>query len=208
MINPSEPGHITNYTRTDAELFEFWLFCLFVRGKNADVQARKLDAFLDIMGGVRSIVNSHSLIFEDDIRSALEQVKAGQYDTLTAAIIDTLNQMSIFGTGWLRVASVEDLEKIRGVGPKTARFFVMNSRENQRYAALDTHILQFLHDREGCAVPKNTPPTGQRYRDLENTFLLIADYEGVKPEVLDLAVWRASRERHSQAWREYLPADT
>lgn len=205
MLDPSSPQDIRNFKRTDEELFEFWLFCLFVRGKNADVQAVKLDQFLKELGGRDQFFHNHHRYMSEQIDGALRKAKVGQYDSLTLAITQTLENIDKFGNGWLRHASVTELEQIQGVGPKTSRFFVINIRPNQRHAALDTHILTFLGDHYGIEVPKNTP-TGSRYSVIEQKFLDVADEEGIEPEVLDLAVWRATRETSPRDWRKYVDA--
>ena len=196
-------NRVMNTNRSDAELLEFWLFCLFVRGKNADIQVYKLHQFMEVFGGIDSFLRDRASHSDIEIESALRRVKAGQYDSLRNAICATLDNMTVFGDEFLRTASLEDLENIPGVGPKTARYFLMNTRADQRYAALDTHILHFLEAREGIPVPKTTP-TGQRYRELEEIFLLIADFEDVSPVALDIAVWRASREDNNPlGWHRY-----
>lgn len=191
-----DPKNVTDHNRTDEDLWEFWLFCLFVRGKNADVQAGKLEQFLNEM--LRRIWCFSS------IYGALQAVRSGQYQTLARAIWQTHQNLSE-NPRYLRDATVKDLEEIPGVGPKTSRFFVLHTRANARVAVLDTHILKFLWEREGLPVPKNTPQSAKQYQALEEAFLLIADYEDVNPAHLDLAVWRASREEHSLAWRSYMP---
>jgi len=54
----------------------------------------------------------------------------------------------------LATCSVSDLEKIRGIGPKTARMFVLCARPNQKLAVLDTHILSFMREELGINTPK------------------------------------------------------
>jgi thermostable 8-oxoguanine DNA glycosylase len=65
----------------------------------------------------------------------------------------------------------------------------MHSRPNQRIAVLDTHILHWLRD-QGVAAPKTTPLKGsKKYKDLELTFLTLADKLGEDPAILDLRIW-------------------
>lgn len=203
-----DPNVVAKFDRNNKELLEFWLFCLFVRGKNADIQRYKLEQFIDNVcaatGKSKKEWAAGLLFFANEIliENALRAAGSGQYTSLVKAIRET--SVHIWkDSDFLRNCTLEDLESIPGVGPKTARYFLMNTRPDQRLAALDTHILQFLEAREGIEVPKSTP-TGKRYGELEDTFLLIADFEGVSPVELDLAVWRASRERHPLAWREFM----
>ena len=196
-----DPNDVTNFRRTDDQLMEFWLFCLFVRGKNADVQAVKLDQFIDLCGGWRGLGNIYTAP-KCEIERNLRAVKAGQYGTLTSAIHTTLRKQAQ-NEWFLRHASISDLEAIHGVGPKTARYFILHTRAKARVAALDTHILQFLGDRSGQDVPKTTPPAGRRYEELEQDFLFYADFYGVDPAGFDLAIWQASRESYPMDWHRY-----
>jgi thermostable 8-oxoguanine DNA glycosylase len=65
----------------------------------------------------------------------------------------------------------------------------MYSRPDQRYAALDTHILKWLRSR-GHDVPKSTPSSKKKYKEIEQLFLFIADDLGVDPSVLDSFIWQ------------------
>lgn len=85
--------------------------------------------------------------------------------------------------------TIEDLEAIRGIGPKTSRFFMLWTRENAQYAALDTHVLKFLREL-GYNAPKSTP-TGKKYRELEKVFLEEAARRGKTPRELDAEVWNS-----------------
>jgi len=206
-----DPNLVTNYNRDDDDLLEFWLFCLFVRGKNANVQALKLEQFVRLLLGATQkttltqamkAVNTNSAIAENLVSALLLRVKAGQYGTLAAAIQETANRID-YKADFLRCASACDLEAIHGVGPKTARYFILHTRPKARVAALDTHILRYLGDRTDMTVPSSTP-TGKRYAELEEAFLLMADFEGVDPAAMDLAIWQASRETNHADWRRYL----
>lgn len=200
-----DPNTVTKFDRTDEELLEFWLFCLFVRGKNADVQAKKLSDFTDLCCQTPNAwisLTSGLIQKRDHVDGMLRSVRSGQYETLTSAIQETAERLKK-DSAYLRTASVADLESIFGVGPKTARYFVMHTRPKAGVAALDTHILRYLGYRTDVKVPKTTP-TGKKYKELEDTFLLMADFEGVDPAAMDLAIWRASRETHPMDWRRFL----
>jgi thermostable 8-oxoguanine DNA glycosylase len=88
----------------------------------------------------------------------------------------------------LRRCTVEDLEAIPGIGPKTARCFLIHSRRGVRHAGLDTHVLKYMRDL-GFEVPKSTP-TGRRYREIEARFLELADSSGMSLAEFDLSIWR------------------
>ncbi|NBP02621.1 MAG: hypothetical protein EBU90_21370 [Proteobacteria bacterium] len=88
----------------------------------------------------------------------------------------------------LKTCSVSDLESVRGIGPKTARCFLMHSRRGARYAGLDTHALKYMREK-GIDVPKSTP-TGKKYLELEAKFLELADRSGKSVAEFDLEIWR------------------
>lgn len=210
MINPKR---ITKFDRTHEELEEFLLFCVVVAGKNAQQQALKLDHFLrslrfaygfETLEPFRAIL----LALDDNLMPFLQEAKLGQYHRLMRCFEEL-----VYSNFDLRKVSVEDLEKVYGIGPKTARLFVLHSRPNQRLAVLDTHILKFLKvynenklmawwpnlqqsphiiqgDISNTIVPKNTP-SRRTYLKLENQFLTIADKLGKLPAELDLEIWRA-----------------
>ena len=192
-----DPNFITKFDRTWDELLELWLFSLFVRGKNADVQAKKLDEFVLQMGGLPKIMERI-----DMVESKLRQVKVGQYGSLTRAIQETLLRLEK-NQDFLKRASARELEEIHGVGPKTARFFILHSRPKACVAVLDTHILRYLKERSGEKIPRNTPPAGKRYEELEKIFLSYADFYEVDPAAFDLAIWRASRETYPMDWHRF-----
>jgi len=197
-----DPNDVTKFNRTDDELLEFWLFCLFVRGKNADVQAKKLAEFIGILGGTQGLYSRVDQFGFPAIDDALRSVGAGQYNTLSHAVNTTFVHIAC-GSDMLRTYTPQQFEGIRGVGPKTARYFILHTRAKARVAALDTHILQFLGDRSGQDVPKTTPPAGRRYEKLEQDFLFYADFYGVDPAGFDLAIWQASRESYPMDWHRY-----
>ncbi len=177
-----DPVDITNYNYTDEQLEVFWLFCLVVAGKTAHTQARLLDDFLGKLEGNGSpfhrIMQS---ITRGDFDDRLKASRLGQYGRLSRAFQESLRMN-------LRTCTVEDLEAIYGVGPKTSRLFIMHSRPNARYAAIDTHILKLLRE-NGYDVPKATP-TGKKYRELEQAFLKLADEAGESPADYDLSTWK------------------
>lgn len=180
MVNPIE---ITKFDRNQRELEEFWLFSMFVAGKNSDFAARKLQSLTSYLG-------DHPLIGQmrgwkpEQVEKLLRLVKVGQYDRLTKAIVGSFKLD-------LRTATLQDLMDVHGVGPKTARFFLLHSRENCECAVLDTHILKFLRANGYLDAPKSTP-SGSRYVLWEGVFLSVCKH--MWPEipiaVVDLNIWR------------------
>ena len=165
-----DPHNITNYNRTTAELEEFLLFAIVVAGKNSQVQARKLSAFLKT---VKAFAIEKGYVFESGdhfanirvannnkvLEFALKRVKMGQYDR----ILKTL-QYIITTPVCPYYATFDDLIKIPGVGPKTANFFLLHSKEDYNEAVLDTHILKWLREIGYDKAPKITPQDPKHYK--------------------------------------------
>lgn len=113
----------------------------------------------------------------------LRESGLGQYNRLAGFMLDSLELPN------LRKATLNDLMRVRGVGPKTARMFLMFTRPDQQYAALDTHLLKHLKA-HGHKVPKATPAEGPTYRRLEAAFLDMVKQSGMTVAEYDLKVWR------------------
>ena len=181
MINPTT---ITNHDRNQRELDEFLLFSIMVAGKSASGTAKKLNQFLThIENGESPLEFVDNLLHEGSLDHMMKQCRLGQYGRLGKAFAGILRFQ-----GHLHEISVEDLESINGIGPKTARFFVLHSRQNVRHAVLDTHILKWLK-LHGENAPKSTP-TGKKYAMLEQAFLTYSWKYEMNPADLDLHIWK------------------
>jgi hypothetical protein len=178
-----DPNEVIRFDRTTGELQVFWLFCGCVAGKTASTQARLLAGFLGSLPGAGTPFERVRLAaMRGELLGLIQASRLGQYNRLTRYMIESLNLD-------LRNCSVEDLERIPGCGPKTARMFLMFSRPNQRFAALDTHVLKHLRA-NGIQAPMMTPPAGKTYRRLEAEFLKLADASGMSVADYDLSVWK------------------
>jgi len=182
-----DPRAFTNFCRTDAELEEMLLFSVMVANKPADLTARKLDALLRSVphapatpfGRVRYLLDAGVL------HPTLQAVASGQYDRICRAFRDVIRLDP-------RACSLADLEACHGVGPKTARMFLLHSRRDARVAVLDTHILKFLRKvLRVRKVPKSTPPAGPTYDRLERAFLNYCAMTYRHPAEADLEIWKA-----------------
>lgn len=187
MIDPSK---ITNFNRTEAELEEFLLFCILVAGKNSKVAAKKLDVFLDSTGRSPNVSPFDYLwyLFGNNwvqLRNAMRAHKLGQYNRIERAFRGVL-----MFQGKLKHISVANLESVYGIGPKTARFFLLHTKPNQKVAVLDTHILKWLRA-QGYNAPKVTPPAGLQYQKWEHCFLTEAQKLNMSPANLDLTIWNS-----------------
>ena len=173
------PTSITNFERTDSELQEFWIFCLFVAGKNSDVAARKTREFLSERGNLAPFEYLSMM----NIQALLQVHKVGQYSRMERALAASLSLD-------LRNDPLERLMGVHGIGPKTARFFLLHSRKQCRCAVLDTHILKWINAL-GVACPKVTPTSIKEYERIERHFLTLAEahHPSLPIAQLDLLLW-------------------
>ncbi len=182
MIDPTD---ITKFDRNEIELQEFFLFCVVVAGKTAVVQAKKLDDFLK-PGRIRSMTPFEyikGLRDKEHLHHMVCDAKLGIYKRLTHIF-----EQSLYID--LHNVTMEELESIPGIGPKTSRFFVLHSRPEQRIAVLDKHILAWLSEQyPHMTIPLATPQSISRYRELESLYLHEAAKRKLKPEILDLQIW-------------------
>lgn len=176
-----DPYDITKFDRKVFELEEFWIFSICVANKEA----------IRIADIVHKLVHCDVITPFDVIRMYLNEgvlmdklkyFRVGQYNRIYKALKQTVE--TDFD---VKNATIEDMEAIHGVGPKTARMFIMHSRPNQNVAALDTHILKFLRAK-GYEAPKSTP-SGKKYRELEEAFVSEAKKINMTPADLDLYIW-------------------
>ena len=184
-INPKK---ITDFNRTKADLELFAVFAVCVAGKNAQQTADKVnDNFRDVATPTKQLTPFEAIKNLVDIKvfvAYLKMAKMGQYRRIYRALRDLVES----GID-LKTCTVEELEAIHGIGPKTSRFIIMHSRPNQRLATLDTHILRWMRD-QGIETPKATPQSKKLYKELEDKFLTLCDKRAILPSQLDLKIWK------------------
>jgi hypothetical protein len=189
-----DPRNITKYDRSADELQEFLLFAIVVAGKKSDVQAQKLDEFLERICSTFYINEGqlpndyfHALLWlgMKRIRSHLCEVRMGQYDRITRAFWEAAH----LGPD-LAMVSLRRLEEVKGIGPKTARFFLLHSRRDANCAVLDTHILKFLRNNDVPDVPPSTPQSAVIYERLEQKFLEFVAETRYTVAEYDLLIWK------------------
>lgn len=178
MIDPKD---IIKYDRTNRELEIFWLFCIMVAGKNADQTAAKLDKLIRCVPEDRSVIRY--LAGGCDLDALLRSLRIGQYKRIVRAVHESADLD-------LRNDTVGQLQ-IHGVGPKTARFFVLYTRESDRVAVLDTHILRWLRERHGYVDAPQVTPSAAQYGKWEARALaaIEKDYPGLTVAEADLRIW-------------------
>lgn len=217
----TDPQTVTNYNRSHPEKEEFLVFTASVAGKNATTTAKGLNKFYD--KAREHVVNKKlSAMHPDLAQSHGEHVKkevhgmspfelirnVGDHSTLANmakesglgchnARAKSMLHMANSGMN-LHTATVDDLHTIPGIGPKSARFFLLHSRPDQQHAVLDTHILGWMRD-QGINAPKSTPQSPKKYGELEKQFLSHAAKSGKTPADFDLDIWKErSNKKKSQ----------
>lgn len=179
-----DPKNITKFDRSQEELEFFWLFCILVAGKNADWASLKL---LDLFKNKPEDQTPFEFLKTHltDLNNILVANKVGQYRRIQKAIEQSLEVD-------LRTASVAELIEIHGVGPKTARFFILHTRADAECAVLDTHILKWMRGLVDpiFEVPASTPPIN-KYQTLEFVAikLMKTHFPNISLAEADLLIW-------------------
>ena len=137
----------------------FLIFSVIVAGRNAKMAVEKTWRLLEFTWGeetpfdlIKHYIDHKTLV------QKLKSLKIGQYTRIEKALRDIINLN-------VETCTLDDLLACHGVGNKTARFFLLNTRKNAEYAVLDTHVLKWLNSLFGnwMSVPKSTPTSGSRY---------------------------------------------
>ncbi len=170
---------------------EWWiLFGICVAGKSAKGTEKKLRAFLDdirdTMPGYEGVspfeIIKHAIYYRN-LNYYLRKHKLGKYKlyrkAFPAAVSIDLDNVT-----------VESLEKVPGIGPKTARMTILYYEPEANCVPLDTHVLKWLK-LQGYAAPKSTPQSGRRYLELEQAFIAEAKKRGKTVRELDTEVWQS-----------------
>lgn len=179
MVDPTD---VTKFNRTESELQEFLLFCTVVAGKTAHIQAGKLDTFLTMdKKDLTPFKIIEYYLDKEILLKKMQLVGLGQYRRLVKCFRQLINLD-------VNTCTLDQLEEVYGIGPKTARFFLLHSRPNQKLAVLDTHILKWMGEELGVKVPKTTPPIAS-YRVLEEIYLNHCSKNNLDPATLDLEIW-------------------
>jgi endonuclease III len=179
-----DPSNITNYTLDKNGLEEVILWWILAAGKNGATAAKCLDLFLSswVEGGESPFETVRRVDSKTSLALAMRKCGIGCFNNKAKSWRHLVSS----GIN-LRACSLEDLESIPGIGPKTARCFLIHSRKNQRYAGLDTHLLKFLR-MVGYDAPKSTP-SKKKYVYLEKEFLDLVRASGKTVAQFDLIVW-------------------
>ncbi len=181
-----DPLRITNYERNQYQKESFLLYCIVAAGKTAKTQAAKLNEFLK--GITKPFNYIKELVNDEQLYNYLVKSKLGQYKRIEKSFKKVVDLD-------LDRVTVDELVRVKGIGPKTARFFVMHTRKGERVATLDVHILKWLREQGVENVPSQTPQSSLNYNRLEKAFLELAEKMGRTPAELDLQIWREKSQK-------------
>jgi len=172
-----------------------------VAGKTAATQQRLLKNFLTSFPSQST--SPFDLIREMDAAGKLSQQlmysKLGQYTRLTSCFRDL-----VASNLDLRTCTIDDLEAIHGIGPKTARFFLTCTRSDVRFAVIDTHNLRFLREVIGEETPITTPQSKREYQRLEAKYLQIVNKLGVNAAEFDLVIWKSYSQGEQRFFEDFI----
>jgi thermostable 8-oxoguanine DNA glycosylase len=156
-MKPVTPERITDFHRSDSELQSFLIFAVAVAGKNADSVAPKVNRMLKDW---KTQPFTYLRQNRDWIETIMREYRMGPYDDRMVPAMNGIIDLD------LRSCTIADLEAIRGIGPKTSRFFMLHSRPDQEMVVLDVHLLRYCKQKFRMKVPKSTP-SGKRYLAIE-----------------------------------------
>jgi endonuclease III len=176
----------TKFDRTPAELQQYLLTCILSAGKQADDVKYKVNAITE--GVPDGMLPCDFLLAKEDLEGFLRSKRTGMYKRLLQAI----PRIAQFD---LRTVTIEELQAVKGVGPKTSRLFLIRSRRDAPHAAIDTHTLKFLRDHRIADVPDKSPSTECEYLRLEAELLRLysAEFPDRSPAEADAIVWNSYR---------------
>lgn len=191
MIDPTNPYF---YYAPESKLEEFLLFCVFVCNKNAVQTSAKLENFLTNVAcnTVYSFVPEEqpfnyvrNLILSNQLEEKLKEVKTGQYKRIVnvlGKIVDIQKPLSEI--------TFDELVSIKGVGLKTAAFFLTYTRKDFKLAVIDTHLLKYLAKVADPNAPRTTPQNIKLYKELSDHFLHLCDMCDINYVDADLNIWK------------------
>jgi hypothetical protein len=164
------------------------LYTVVVAGKSAEFARTAMQRF---MADAKDFCPYDWILHLDKaglLEKTMRSARMGCYSRLTRSF----REIAVAAPD-LMTAKPEELEKLHGIGPKSSRFAIMWVRPQERFAALDTHVLKWLRFL-GHEAPKATP-SGENYLRLERIILEEADKRGFNPRLLDAMIWE-----HAANW--------
>lgn len=184
--DPSDFNTLYNVNRSKRDLHQFLAFSVAVAGHNADSTARGIDNYLgnycinfnlDPFEAARDDQLRKDNLIGGDMGRRILSTKLSQCglgcSTQRARSFQQIALMIEKGFD-VSKATIDELEGIHGISHKTSRFFLLYTRPNQRYAAIDTHVWKALGEHYSDR-PKNIPSSTKQYRLWEDRFLKLME---------------------------------
>lgn len=160
------------------------LYSMVVAGKSADFARNAMERFCgNPLPGHTPFSIIRAYLKDGTLEVCLRHARTGNYGKLSRGFKEVAT-----ATLDLRKATPAHLETFHGIGPKTARFFILWTRPRARCAALDTHVLKWLEFISQSLYPRSTPQS-KLYARIEQTFLEEADRRKMTPRKLDALIW-------------------
>ena len=187
MINPT---CITRYDESESQLMEKLHFWILAAGKGGVAAASALERLYKRLPHARMPFDRVLLYCtvhgEIGLRRLMKDCGIGCSTLKARAFISLAKKRpNLFKDG------PDELMEHPGIGPKTARGFILHSRRNVRYACLDRHILRWLRDQGHTHAPKDTPSSSLQYDRWEAIWLAACYAMGRTSAELDLEVWNS-----------------
>lgn len=170
---------------TDKRELEWRLiYAIIVAGKSAKFAQGAMDRLIERSCRSGAFEQIKSIIFADALAPILRRARTGNYTKLEKALRELVAADLDLST-----CEPADLEAIHGIGMKTSRFFIIWTRPDAKYAALDVHVLRWMRA-QGHDVPRQTP-SGRKYLRLEKAFIEEAAKRNMTVRELDAQIWDA-----------------
>lgn len=194
-------------TKTKAEEFlmavyrpiaEWWLlYAIIVAGKSAKFAEHKTHKFLFFIHKGRKVRARFNMAHDETPFEYINRIGCNGVGS-NARFAGTGNYKRII-PAFVEIActevyswTLEKLESVQGIGPKTARFWLKVALGQTQYAILDVHILRWLQYL-GYEVPQQTP-SNPKYLEIEKIFIAEAKERQMSPGTLDTMIWEFCHE--------------
>jgi hypothetical protein len=134
-----------------------------------------------------------SLRFARDA-GTLELILSQTSGSLTKTYPSTVNDLLALTEDDLRNMPLDDLiDSVKGLGPKTGRYFVSYSRPAQEMAVIDCHDLRLMLEEGLIGEHEQDVSSKKRYRTIEERYVQWARRLGLWPWALHEVTWRMGR---------------
>ena len=173
----------------------FLIFSIIVAGRNAKMATEKTWELLKWVSPDETpfqylqfqYPQGQSFLQGQSLICLLKKAKIGQYNRIKRAIQDAIKLD-------VETCTLQQLESCHGIGPKTSRFFILNTRKNAQCAVLDTHSLKWLDKQIGwyTDIPKTTP-SATKYLKLEQHAIRLMNkqYPNMSLAQADFEIWKS-----------------